>query len=228
MKRLALAALAAVVFIVPVRGQAQDQVSYAEKRKQLVQELESTQKQLTDLQGQRLQLAARIENVLSRVAEQRAQTLMLSNEQSSLRQIDSLLLAAQDNLAGQRDRLTTLGNAVRNRSGAMLVVLFRADSASGEPVQSATLSIDGGSTSARTYSAVANSALHVGAVDEVFRGNVLPVSHALTFTVTADGKQLTGTANVTAATQAVTYVQFALRNGQLVQTSWSSRGTTPF
>lgn len=227
MKRLALAALAAVVVIVPMRVQAQ-QEGYAQKREQLMRELESTQKQLGDLQGQRLQLAARIENVLSEVAQQRAQALMLSNEQSSLRQIDSLLLTAQDNLAGQRDRLTTLGNAVRNRSGAMLVVLFRADSAGGEPVQSATLSIDGGNTATRTYSDVANSALHVGAVDEVFRGNVLPVSHALTFTVTANGQPLSGSANVTAASQSVTYVQFALRNGQLVQTTWTSRGTTPF
>lgn len=227
MKRLALAALAAVVGVLPMRVQAQ-QVGYAQKREQLMKELEGTQKQLSDLQGQRLQLAARIENVLSRVAEQRAQTLMLSNEQSSLRQIDSLLLSAQDNLSGQRDRLTTLGNAVRNRSGAMLVVLFRADSAAGEPVQSATLSIDGGSTAARTYSDVANGALRVGAVDEVFRGNVLPVSHALTFTIMANGKPLTGSATVTAASQSVTYVQFALRNGQLVQTTWSSRGTTPF
>ena len=227
MKRLALAALAAVVVILPTRVQAQ-QEGYAQKREALVKELSSTQKELSELQGQRLQLAARIENVLSRVAQQRAQTLMLSNEQSSLRQLDSLLLTAQDNLAGQRDRLTTLGNAVRNRSGAMLVVLLRADSATGESVENATLSIDGGNTSARTYSAVANTALRAGAVDEVFRGNVLPVSHALTFTLTANGQQLTGTANVTAASQSVTYVQFALRNGQLVQTTWSRRGTTPF
>lgn len=227
MKRLALAALAAVVVIVPMRIEAQ-QEGYAQKREQLMRELESTQQQLNSLQGQRLQLAARIENVLSQVAQQRAQTLMLSNEQSSLRQIDSLLLTAQDNLAGQRDRLTTLGNAVRNRSGAMLVVLFRADSAGNEPVQSASLSIDGANTSTRTYSDVANGALHVGAVDEVFRGNVLPVAHALSFTLTANGQPLTSSATVSAASQSVTYVQFALRNGQLVQTSWTSHGTTPF
>jgi hypothetical protein len=34
--------------------------------------------------------------------------------------------------------------------------------------------------------------------------------------------------NVNAAGEAVTYVQFAYRNGQLTPTTWSSRGTTPF
>jgi hypothetical protein len=232
MNRLALAALAAVVVILPTRASAQQQTpqqeTYLQKRAQLVKQLDSTQKSLTAAQSEHVQMGARIENVLSEVAERRANTLMLSSEQNSLKQIDSLLLASQGNLLMQRDRLQALGNAVRDRSGSMLVVLFRADSAGGTPVENATLSIDGGSTATRSYSNAANGALKVGAVDEVFRGNVLPVSHTLNFAVTAGGQPLTGTATVTAAGQSVTYVQFALRNGQLVQTTWTSRGTTPF
>ncbi len=222
------AALAALVVASPVRVSAQQQENYQQKRAELMKQLDSTQHAFSQLQQQRLHMAAQIENVMSEVAEARAQTLALSSEQNTLKQIDSLLLATQDNLAGQRDRLTTLGNAVRDRAGAMLVVLFRSDSSGGTPVQSATLSIDGGSTSQRTYSDVANSAMKIGAVDEVFRGNVLPVSHTLTFVANVNGKPLTSTATVSASGQSVTYIQFALRNGQLVETSWSSRGTTPF
>jgi hypothetical protein len=39
---------------------------------------------------------------------------------------------------------------------------------------------------------------------------------------------MTQTVNVAAAGESVTYVQFAVRNGQVVPTTWTSRGTTPF
>ena len=94
MRRIALAALAAAVTVIPCRMHAQD-ASYTQKRQQLVKELESTQSALQQLRGERLQLAARIENVLAQVMEQRAQQLLLSNEQSSLRQMDSLLTESE-------------------------------------------------------------------------------------------------------------------------------------
>lgn len=231
MKRVALATLAAIVmaFPVPREAHAQDQdASYKAKREELVKQLEGSQKSLNGLQGERLQLAARIESVLAQLTAERAKALTLSSEQSALRQLDSLLTGAQDNLDSQRDRLTALGDAVRRRTGAVMVVLFRADSSTTQPVQSAALMIDGANTATRSYTGSANGALNVGAVDEVFRGSVLPTAHSVSLAVTTNGQPLTQTVNVTAAGESVTYVQFALRNGQLVQTTWTSRGTTPF
>jgi len=228
MKRVALAALAtiAVAMAAPLAAQ---ETTYGQKRQQLVQELETTQRALQELRGQRLQLAARIENVLAQVTEQRAQQLMLSSEQSALRQMDSLLTAAQDNLGEQRDRLMTLGDAVRRRTGAVLVVLFRADSSTNrEEVANAALTVDGTSAATRTYTETARSALRLGAVDEVFRSSVLPTAHSVAINLTVNGQPLTQTVNVNVSGDAVTYVQFALRNGQLVQTTWTSKGTTPF
>jgi septal ring factor EnvC (AmiA/AmiB activator) len=228
MTRIALAALAAAVTVIPCRMHAQD-ASYTQKRQQLVKELESTQSALQQLRGERLQLAARIENVLAQVMEQRAQQLLLSNEQSSLRQMDSLLTAAQDNLADQHGRLLALGDAVRQREGAVLVVLFRADSSTTQDaVQSAALRLDGADAATRTYTQTSRGALRLGAVDEVFRANVLPTAHTVVLALTVNGQPVTQSVNVNASGESVTYVQFALRNGQLVPTTWTSKGTTPF
>jgi len=228
MTRGVLTMLAAIAMAMPATIAAQDP-SYAQKRQQLVKELEDAQKMVQELRGQRLQLAARIDNVLAQVTEQRAQQLMLSNEQTSLRQMDSLLTAAQDNLGDQRDRLATLASAIRDRSGAVLVVLFRADSSTTQDaVQSANLTLDGTTAASRTYTETARGALRLGAVDEVFRASVLPTAHSVVLSATVNGQPMTQTVNINASSGAVTYVQFALRNGQLVQTSWSSKGTTPF
>lgn len=228
MKRVAVAALATMAAMMATPMAAQE-TTYAQKRQQLVQELETTQRSLQELRGQRLQLAARIENVLAQVTEQRAQQLMLSSEQSALRQMDSLLTAAQDNLGDQRDRLMSLGDAVRRRTGAVLVVLLRADSSTSQDnIANAALSVDGANAATRSYTETARSALRLGAVDEIFRASVLPTAHTVAINLTVNGQPMTQTVNVTASGEAVTYVQFALRNGQLVQTTWTSKGTTPF
>lgn len=230
MRRLALAALTAIATILPLRVRAQDaqDVSYRAKREQLIKELEQTQKSLNDLKGERAQLGARIDNVMARLAQQRALALTLSSEQTALVQLDSVLSGAQDVLASQHDRLASLGDALRNNQGGMLVVIFRADSAGTGAIGNASLAIDGAAPVERTYSTTAAGALQLGAVDEVFRGTVLPMAHKLSFTVGVNGSPVTNTVDVATAGDAVTYVQFALRNGQLVSTTWTSRGTTPF
>jgi hypothetical protein len=68
----------------------------------------------------------------------------------------------------------------------------------------------------------------MGAVDQLYRGDVLPTSHTVTINVTVNGQPITQTIDVSAAGETVTYVQFAIRNGQVVPTTWTSRGTTPF
>ena len=231
MKRMAVAVLALIAVTVPGRASAQDpnQQAYESKRQELVKELEQTQERLSEVRSQRVQLTARIENVIAQMMQQRAQALLMSNEMNSLQQLDAILTSSQDNLLAQRDRFTAIGDAVRGRSGAMLVVLIRADSSSSNQIlNSATLQVDNAAVESRTYSMTANNALMNGAVDQLYRANVLPTGHTVTIQVTVNGTPVTQTINVSAAGQTVTYVQVAVRNGQVVPSTWTSRGTTPF
>ena len=232
MKRIAVAALALMTIGASHRVAAQDvqQQAYKQKREELVKELEQTQAQLSDLRSQRVQLQARIENVIAQMMQQRAQALLMSNEPNALQQLDAMLTSSQDNLLAQRDRFTTIADAVRRRAGSMLVVLLRADSSAGagQILGNATLQVDNAQVDTRSYTVTANAALRQGAVDQMYRADVLPTSHTVTLQITVNGQPMTQTVNVAAAGETVTYVQFAVRNGQVVPTTWTSRGTTPF
>ncbi|GAC1692496.1 MAG: hypothetical protein NVS9B3_10930 [Gemmatimonadaceae bacterium] len=232
MKRVAFAALAAaVVLTTPGRLLAQQQDTnklYGQKRAELIRELQQTQSQLAQVRGQRVQLQAKIEEVLAQMLGARAQTLLLSSEQNALQQLDAVLTSSQDNLLQQRDRFTTLGEAVKRRTGAVLVIVLRADSGQAQPLTAASLTVDNGTPEPHTYSTAANGALALGAVDQLYRASVLPTTHTATLTATVNGQQVSQSTTVTAAGESVTYVQFALRNGQLVATTWTAKGTTPF
>lgn len=239
MKRMAWASLAAKVatvaalaaFALPARLQAQEtpqDAAYRTRREQLLRELEDAQKRLETVRGERVQLQARIENAIALQLQQRSQALLLSNEATALQQLDAILTSSQDNLVAQRDRFLAISEGVRRRSGSVLVVLLRADSSAAQTITSAALSIDNAGGEPRTYSADANRALSLGAVDQLYRANVLPTAHAVALQVTVNGQPLTQSVNVTAGGDAVTYVQFSVRNGQVSQTTWTSRGTTPF
>jgi len=232
MTRRVLATAAAVTLALsislPRTGLAQSDPKYKAKRDQLSKELDQTEKALADVKGQRAQAEARLESLIAQTMQERAQALLLTNEQTALQQLDALLATSQTNLTNQRDRFTGLSGAVGGRSGAILVVLLRADSSQAQTVQSAVVSIDNVSGDPRTYSPLASGALARGAVDEVYRSPVIPSDHAIAIQVTVDGRTLTGTANVPAAQQAVTYVQFVVRNGQVTSTSWAGRGSGQF
>ena len=232
MKRIVVAMLALVAVGASTRASAQDanQQAYKQKREELVKELQQAQAQLADIRSQRVQLQARIENVIAQMMQQRAQALLMSNEMNALQQLDAMLTSSQDNLVEQRDRFTTIANAVRRRSGAVLVVLLRADSSSGpgQLLGATTLQVDNAAVESRTYTVTANGALRMGAVDQLYRADVLPTPHTVSINVTVNGQPMTQTVNVSAAGETVTYVQFAVRNGQVVPTTWTSRGTTPF
>lgn len=233
MKRIVVAMMALVAVGASTRASAQDnanQQAYKQKREELVKELQQAQAQLADIRSQRVQLQARIENVIAQMMQQRAQALLMSNEMNALQQLDAMLTSSQDNLVEQRDRFTTIANAVRRRSGAVLVVLLRADSSSGpgQLLGATTLQVDNAPVESRTYTVTANGALRMGAVDQLYRADVLPTPHTVSINVTVNGQPMTQTVNVSAAGETVTYVQFAVRNGQVVPTTWTSRGTTPF
>ncbi len=232
MKRIVVAFLALVAVGASTRVSAQDanQQAYKSKREELVKELQQAQAQLADIRSQRVQLQARIENVIAQMMQQRAQALLMSNEMNALQQLDAMLTSSQDNLVEQRDRFTTIANAVRRRSGSVLVVLLRADSSSGpgQILGATTLQVDNAPVENRTYTGTANGALRMGAVDQLYRADVLPTAHTVTINITVNGQPVTQTTTVSATGETVTYVQFAVRNGQVVPTTWTSRGTTPF
>ena len=207
---------------------AAKQQAYEAQRGALVKDLQDTQNKLSDLRSQRVQLEARIENVLAETMQKRTQQLLVSKEETALLQLDGVLANAQDNMVAQRDRMRALGDAVRRRAGAVLVITLRADSAGPEPPSNATLSIDNVVASTRTYSQAATQALQTGAVDPLYRSEVLPSTHTVELMLTLGGKSMTQGLNVNALTETVTYVQFTVRNGQLVPTTWTSRGTSPF
>jgi hypothetical protein len=232
MKRIVVAmlALAAVGGATRLNAQNANEQAYKQKREELVKELQQAQAQLADIRSQRVQLQARIENVIAQMMQQRAQALLMSNEMNALQQLDAMLTSSQDNLVDQRDRFTTIANAVRRRSGSVLVVLLRADSSSGpgQILGATTLQVDNAPVESRSYTVTANGALRMGAVDQLYRGDVLPTSHTVAINITVNGQPMTQSINVAATGETVTYVQFAVRNGQVVPTTWTSRGTTPF
>src|SRR5688500_18643673 len=210
-------------------AQTPQQQAYEQKRAELQRELEESQKRLAELRGQRVELSTRIENVIARMMEERARALLMTNEQNALQELDAILTSSQDNLLAQRDRFNALGDVVRRRGGAVLVVLLRADSSTtNQLLGQVALQIDAQPVANRTYTVTSNNALSLGAVDPLYRSNVLPTAHRIDLSATVDGRPMTSTVDVTAAGAAVTYVQFAIRNGQIVHTTWTSRGTTPF
>jgi hypothetical protein len=239
-KRLRYQLLAMTVgALLPVAAQAQQndsiradsaakQQAYEVQRGALVKDLQETQNKLSDLRSQRVQLEARIESVLAATMQKRTQQLLVSKEETALLQLDGVLANAQDNMIAQRDRMRALGDAVRRRAGAVLVITLRADSAGPESLGNASLSIDNVVASTRTYSQAAAQALQTGAVDPLYRSEVLPSTHTVELMLTLGGKSVTQGLNVNALTETVTYVQFTVRNGQLVPTTWTSRGTSPF
>ena len=220
--------LALSIAAVPRFALAQTDATYKAKRDQLSKELENTQKALADAKGQRVQLQARLESLIAQAMQERAQSLVLSNEQTALQQLDALLSTSQTNLVAQRDRFAILSEAVGSRTGATLVVLLRADSSQSQTVQSAAVTVDSVAAQTRTYTGPASGALARGAVDEIYRAPVVPTDHAVAIQVTVDGRTISGSMKVPTARQAVTYVQFAVRNGQVTSTTWTSRGTGPF
>src|SRR5215218_8296042 len=175
MTRGALFAAFALVLAAPqsARSQTSD-AEYKARREQLSKELDAAQKALAEAKGQRAQLQARVESLIAQAMQERAQALLLTNEQTALQQLDALLSTSQDNLGAQRDRFATLSDAVGARTGATLVVLLRADSSQAQTVQSAIVTIDSVTAPPRTYSGPASGALARGAVDQLFRSFVVP------------------------------------------------------
>jgi hypothetical protein len=209
-------------------GAASSDQEYNARRQATMADIRATERKLIELRGQRIALESRVDSVAVKAGQKRAGELLLSGQTTALRQLDSVLASSQDNLLAQRDRFLALGEAVRRRADAELVVVVRVDSSQQTPrVDSLGVQVDSAPAAARRYSVAANDALAAGAVDEIYHSNVLPATHVVALTVSLDGKSVTKAVNVDVPTGAVTYVQFAVRDGQLVLSTWTNRSSPP-
>jgi len=162
-----------------------------------------------------------------------ARELLVTNpqvppQQQSLKLLSDQLYGDQVLVSSTRDQLRQALTAARKQQSSTLVVLFAADSATAAALTGVALSIDGANTNTVTYSDTTRLALRIGAADELFRGAVLPAAHSIGLTTMVNGHPQQLVARVQAVGDAVTYVQFAVQDGRLVQTAWASRGTNPF
>jgi len=202
---------------------------YLAKRQTTLSDIRAAERKLAELRTERIKLESRVESVAARASEERASALLLSHETTALRSLDSVLTASQDNLLAQRDRFLSLGEAVRRRAAAELVIVVRVDSgAQIQRLESVSVQVDSTPAIVRRYSPGAIDALNSGAVDELYRANVLPTSHTVSLTASLGGAPAGKTLAVDVPTSTITYVQFTVRDGQLVLSTWSSRsGTSP-
>jgi len=226
--------LAALALLVPALSFAQSKSDsatmeqvYEQRRAALLKELQTTQDSLGSLRSARVRLEARIDNVLAQSTQSRANQLLLSGDLNALLQLDAVLAQAQDNMTAQRDRMVALGDAVRKRSGAVLVVLFRADSAPNGSVSGVQLSIDNSGAAKHDYTTAMTTALSQGAVDELYRAEVLPTVHSVQASATMGGQPVSTSLNVQTNASSVTYVQFSVKDGKVTASSWTATGTSP-
>jgi hypothetical protein len=202
--------------------------SYQAQRQATLKQIAADEKALQELHAGRLQLESRIEGVAAKAAENRTNELMLSHQTTALRQLDSVLTSSQDNLLAQRDRFLSLGVMVRERASAQLIVVVKVDSGQQiDRMETLSLQIDSANTVARHYTPAAVDALNAGAVDEVYHSTVLPANHLVTVSASVNGQTQTKAVSVDVPAGAATYVQFAVHNGQLVQSTWTNRSSSP-
>jgi len=177
-----------------------------------------------------------LEQLVTEEAQRRAniaRILLITNaqvavQQEALRNLSDQLYVSEQLVGATHGQLTLAAEALHKQPSTMLSVLFAADSLSAPRVGSLALSIDGANTGSMTLSDTARTAFRVGAADELFRGAVLPTPHTIVLTATVNGQAQQLVARVRALGDAVTYVQFAIQDGKLVQTSWASRTPNPF
>jgi len=224
MKREALMALTALGMALPaLRAQdttrAQRPVTDTTKRMTAAAPAGTPLEQLVAEESQRRANIARI--------------LLITNaqvavQQEALRNLSDQLYVSEQLVGATHGQLALAAEALRKQPSTVLSVLFAADSASAQRIGSLALSIDGANTSMMRVSDTTRTAFGVGAADELFRGAVLPTPHTIVLTATVNGQPQQLVTRVRALGDAVTYVQFAIQDGKLVQTSWASRTPNPF
>ena len=184
-------------------------------------QLKSLQEQLDLTRKQRMELEARLERELAAEIAQRAQMLAMGGEMGALQRLEQLLDSAQARLLVQRDRIRLLDDAARTPGASILVVLLRMEQVPQGEVGTALL-IDGASVAAHTIGPEQAKTLAAGAAEELYRGEVPPSAHKVMLQLAAKGINTGTSIEVPAAPKQITYVEFTLRGGALVVSTWTS------
>ena len=177
------------------------------------------------MRAQRLKLEARTDSVLARDISDRAKRLAMGGEVGALQQLELLLDSAQSRLLAQRDRIRLLKDASQPTGQAMLVVLVRADALPPGDI-AVVLLVDGAQVKVVTFKPAQAKTLTAGASEEVFRGEIAPVEHKIFLQVAAKGLSVGEAVTIPAAPKGVTYVEFVLKGGRLVPTTWTAKSST--
>jgi hypothetical protein len=171
---------------------------------------------------QRLALEAQVERQLASGIAERARTLAMSNEAAALQRLEALLDSAQARLLAQRDRIRVLRDAARLGDKAILVVLVRSDVAPDGELGASVL-LDGAQAKMTAIPAERTRSMGSGTAEELYRGEVTPSTHRVTLAVTGRGLNLTESLSFPVNPREVRYVEFAIRSGRLVPTTWTAR-----
>lgn len=175
---------------------------------------------------ERLALEAAVERQLAAGMAERARALAMSPEATALLRLEALLDSAQHRLTAQRDRIRQLRDATVPTDKAVLVIMLKAEGLAGTDF-GATLVINGVQRGPVAFAPDRVRALAGGAAEELYRGDVPPGDQRIMIAVAGQSLTATETIAMPVALREVRYVEFALRGGRLVPTSWISRAASP-
>jgi len=187
--------------------------------------LKGLQDQLELARKERFALEAKLEKQQADEISARAKTLAMGGEAGALQRLELLLDSAQARLLVQRDRIRQLRDATELNQQALLVVLVRADSLAVGDV-GAVLLVDGAEVKSATYKPEQAKALTAGAPDELYRAGITAAEHKVFVRIAGKGFSVGESVTIPAAPRLVTYVEFVLKGGRLVSSTWTNRGTT--
>jgi len=171
---------------------------------------------------QRIALEAALERQLATGIAERAKNLAMSTEAGALQRLETLLDSAQARLLVQRDRIRLLRDAAAQTDKAVLVVLLRVDVIP-EGQLGAVVMVDGEQVAVVTVTPERAKSLRAGAAEELYRSEISPVDHKIVVSLAGRGLSAGEVLTLPAAPREVRYVEFALKNGRLVPTTWTSR-----
>jgi hypothetical protein len=175
---------------------------------------------------QRIALEATLEKSLASGIAERAKNLSMSTEAGALQRLETLLDSAQARLLSQRDRIRALKDVTTATDKAVLVILLRAD-ALPEGEVSAVFMLDGFQQKVLTVTPEKSKSLLAGAADELYRGEVTPQEHKIVVSIAASGLSVSESVTMPMALGEIRYVEFAIKGGKLIPTSWTAKSSGP-
>jgi hypothetical protein len=175
---------------------------------------------------QRLALEAAVERQLATGIAERAKSLSMSNEIGALQRLETLLDSAQIRLLAQRDRIRLLRDAAMQTDKAILVVMIRMDAAPQGEMNAAVI-VNGATQKSATVTAEQMRAMVAGGAVELYRAELPPAEQRVTVNFLGGAINLTESMTQALTPGQVRYIEFAVRGGRIVPTTWTSRSAPP-